>query len=149
MNFDTLYSLLPESRQLLDKQELARQYGELFFSDSDAPAICRYLKTRKVPKTAVRVVKVVSGGKTDYRLLFSRAMNYAEKKKIADQIREVCRGMASRTLLNWGTFDPPFRLVGDADGAPATRYYDYDGPIDDYDIDKETKKHWEDVIDGL
>lgn len=146
MLFESLCSLLYERNKenVLTYETLVRYYYYHIGSNTkDAKAIHKYLQDNDIPKMHCIIVEDIGQLKQDkpyYFLLVAKVMNKDYRVKFVKKILELVSEECQRRITHYGEYP--------AEDLESGTQYDYD-PMGKYNLDKETKDTWKEIVPEL
>lgn len=146
MLFESLYKLIYEHNQTnaLTHDTLVKYfYYHIGSNEKNAKAIYKYLKDNNIPKMHCMIVEDIGQMPEDkpyYFFLITKVMNSDRRAKEMKKIKELVDTDSLLRITQYGEY-----LAEDLESGTQ---YEYD-PMGKYDLDKETKDTWRDVVGNL
>lgn len=146
MLFESLYSLIYEHNRtnILTYDTLVRYYYYHIGSNiKDVKAIHKYLQDNSIPKMHCIIVEDIGQMKEDkpyYFLLVAKVMNKDRRVKFVNEILKLVSEECQRRISQYGEYP--------AEDLESGTQYDYD-PMGKYNLDKEVKDTWKEIIPEL
>lgn len=146
MLFESLYKLIYEHNQTnaLTHDTLVKYfYYHIGSNEKNAKAIYKYLKDNNIPKMHCMIVEDIGQMPEDkpyYFFLITKVMNSDRRAKEMKKIKELVDTDSLLRITQYGEYP--------AEDLESGTQYEYD-PMGKYDLDKETKDTWRDVVGNL